>query len=80
LPPGSNVKFARLSHGLKQDLEIVTSDEGTQRDRSDKQYSNAESPKLETVEPRSKVKFESPLQPQKQRFEIVATDGGIQID
>jgi hypothetical protein len=64
----------------KQDFEIVSIDEGMQIDRSAEQPANANSPRFESREPRSKVKSERFSQSQKQDLEIVSIDEGMQID
>jgi hypothetical protein len=51
-----------------------------QIDRRNKHSSNADFPKIETLEPASNVKFERVQQSLKQALEIVSTDEGIQID
>jgi hypothetical protein len=51
-----------------------------QIDSSDEQPANADSPRLDRVQPVSNVRDESWEQQQKQDFEIVSIDEGIQID
>jgi hypothetical protein len=55
-------------------------DEGKQIDRSEEQPPNADSPRIETAEPGSKITFERPVQPPQQSAGIVSIDEGIQID
>jgi hypothetical protein len=50
----------------KQNLEILSTDEGRQIDSSEKHWWNAASPRLDSVEPRSSVKLESVEQEWKQ--------------
>jgi hypothetical protein len=78
--PGSNVTFARRLQFLKQDLEIVSIDEGMQIDVSDEQFSKADSPRFERREPIAKVKCDRFRQSLKQNREIVSIDEGTQID
>jgi hypothetical protein len=40
------VRFKRLVHRLKQDLEMVSIDEGIQIDWREKQFSTADSPRV----------------------------------
>jgi hypothetical protein len=56
------VKAERLQQSLKQDLEIVSTDEGIQTDRSCAQFEKADPPRIETREPDSNVTLERFLQ------------------
>jgi hypothetical protein len=49
-------------------------------DRRDEQFTHAYSPRVESVEPDSKLKSEKSGEMPKQCFEIVSPDDGIQID
>jgi hypothetical protein len=69
--PDSNVKFERFLHRLKQESEIVCTDDGIQIDSSARQPENADRPKTGRFEPDSNVKFERQVQPLKQESEIV---------
>jgi hypothetical protein len=69
-----------LLQRAKQRLEMVSIDEGIQIERSDWHPPNADSPKIETLEPDSNAKFESEPHPSKQDLEIVCMDEGIQIE
>jgi hypothetical protein len=55
-------------------------DEGIQIDSSDEQFRNADSPRIEVLQPDSNVNFLSCEQSLKHDFEIVSIDEGIQID
>jgi hypothetical protein len=59
---------------------MVLIDEGIQIDWSDEQFSNADGPRVETLEQLSNVKIERFVQFQKQEFQMIAIDEGIQID
>jgi hypothetical protein len=61
-------------------LQIVSTDEGIQIDRSDKQFSNANSPRVEIRHPPSNVNVERLRQLAKQHFAIPSIDEGIQIE
>jgi hypothetical protein len=61
-------------------LPIVLIDEGMQIEESDEQYENADSPRVESLQPDSNVTVKSFPQDWKQCAEIVSTDEGIQID
>jgi hypothetical protein len=78
--PTSKPILTRFAHTAKQEGEIASTEDGIQIDRSDAQRPNADSPRLEILEPGSNVKFERDLQPKKQESRIVSTDEGIQID
>jgi hypothetical protein len=56
---------------LKQDLEIVSIDEGRQIDCSAEQEEKAVSPRLEILEPAANVKIERFVHSRKQDPEIV---------
>jgi hypothetical protein len=78
--PVSKVTLDRALQCEKQSEEMVLIDEGIQIDWSDEQFSNADSPSFETLEPRSNVKRERFVQFRKQFSEMVSIDEGIQID
>jgi hypothetical protein len=59
---------------------MTTIDEGRQIDRSDKQSSKADPPRIEILEPVSNVTVERAWQLLKVESEIVSIDDGIQID
>jgi hypothetical protein len=67
-------------HPRKHSLEIVSIDEGIQIDRTDEQFLNVDSPRIETVQPLSKVNFERFVHFPTQESEIVSVDERIQID
>jgi hypothetical protein len=64
----------------KQPDEMVSIDEGIQIDWSDEQFSNADSPRVETLQQLSNVKIERFAQSKKHFLEMVSSDEGIQID
>jgi hypothetical protein len=70
----------RLVKSRKHSLEIVSIDEGIQIDSSDEQLENADSPRVDTLQPISIVKMERFVQSWKQWLEMVSIDEGIQID
>jgi hypothetical protein len=70
----------RESHLSKQDLQIFSTEEGIQIDESDKQLSNVELSRHESLELDSNVIVESDLHPVKQNGQIFSTEEGIQID
>jgi hypothetical protein len=78
--PTSNSKSSRSLQGVKQDLEIVSIDEGRQIDQSEEQWSKADSPRFESREPGSKVKCSRFRQDRKHSWAIVSTEEGMQID
>jgi hypothetical protein len=80
LEPGSKTMARRFLQPVKQELEIVSIDDGRQIDPSDEHPRNADSPRLETREPGSNVKVESVLQPSKQDFGIASVHEGLQLD
>jgi hypothetical protein len=57
--PASNVRWQRFQHSMKQQAEIISSEEGRQIDCSDTQKRNAPSPRIETREAASNVNSES---------------------
>jgi hypothetical protein len=78
--PGSNVNFESFSHILKQSLEIKSTDEGIEIDRSDEQFSNADSPRMEIREPAWNRKSERAQQYEKHDLEMALIDEGMQMD
>jgi hypothetical protein len=64
----------------KQDGESVSVDEGRQTDRSDEQFSKAESAMVASFELGSNVKLERQRQSLKHDSAIVTVEEGIQID
>jgi hypothetical protein len=62
LDPVSKTIVVRLSQSLKQDLAIVSIDDGMQIGWSDEQFAKADSPRTEAFEPDSNVTFERLLQ------------------
>jgi hypothetical protein len=79
LQPRSNVTFESAWQRLKQHLEIPSSDEGTQTDRSEEHSANADSPRIEISLPHSNAKYEVLENRMKGALEIVVTDEGIQM-
>jgi hypothetical protein len=60
-------------------LKRLSTDAGTEMDRSDSQLRKADLPMLAILEPGSTATSESLWQPSKQRLEIVSIDEGMQI-
>jgi hypothetical protein len=63
---------------LKHDWGIISIDAGMQIDRSRSHHSNADSPKVASLQPGLKVNSERCVQALKQVFESVSIDGGMQ--
>jgi hypothetical protein len=59
---------------------MVSTDVGMQMNRSDTQFSNADSPTFERREPLSNVTLDNLSQERKHELETVLIDEGIQID
>jgi hypothetical protein len=78
--PASNVRFESPEQPAKHLLEICLMDEGMQIDGSERQDSNADSPKTEITQSTSNSTSERRLQPAKQLVAICSTDEGMQID
>jgi hypothetical protein len=78
--PASKVTFDRFLQSLKQELEIVSIDEGIQIDRSNEHPRKANSRMVEILHPNSNVTVESFWQDRKHDLEILFTDEGMQID
>jgi hypothetical protein len=76
----SNGNAKRCLQLTKDELEMVSIDEGRQIERSDEQPSNPESATVERAEPRSNVTIKRLLQRPKQSSGIVTIEEGIQID
>jgi hypothetical protein len=64
----------------KQELAIISTDEGMQIDSSDEQFANADFPRCESRQPESNVKSERFLHSLKQKGAIVSIDEGMIID
>jgi hypothetical protein len=71
LEPDSNVTVARPLQDAKQNLEIVSTDEGTQIDPREAHQEKAFSPILEILEPGSNATVERRPHDVKQASEIV---------
>jgi hypothetical protein len=56
---------------LKQDLEIISTDEGREMISSEEQNANADSPRTERLEPGAKLKDERRSHDEKQNLESV---------
>jgi hypothetical protein len=80
LQPYSKRKLLSFLHPEKQDLEMISTDEGREMNSSEKHWANADSLRIEILEPASKLKSESSSQLAKQDLAIVSTDEGIQMD
>jgi hypothetical protein len=65
---------------LKQDREIVVTDDGRQIEVSDEQEVNADRPRIESLEPLSNATTNRLWQPWKHRSPIASVDDGMQID
>jgi hypothetical protein len=78
--PAPKTMLASLSQPSKQELEIVSIDEGIKIDSSAKQTANARSPRCATLESGSNLKFERCVQLLKHSSPIVSIDEGRQID
>jgi hypothetical protein len=59
---------------------MASTAEGIAIDRSDEQFTNASSPRIETRHPGSNDNCERLLQLAKQKFSIFAIEEGMQID
>jgi hypothetical protein len=78
--PGSKMTLIRFVQNQKQHLEIISTDEGIQIDRSDKQFANADAPKVEIWQFESNVTVERLPQNLKPQERISLVDGGTHID
>jgi hypothetical protein len=65
---------------VKQDGAMTLIEEGIQIDSSHEQFPNAYSPRVESLDPASKVKSQRLMQEAKHSVEIVSIDDGRQID
>jgi hypothetical protein len=70
----------RPSQPEKQEAEIASIDEGIAKDSSNEQDSNAETPRIDSLDPDSKARFARDSHSLKQKWEIVGIDEGMELN